>query len=561
MWSEADTDGDEALARQMQREEEEEAQQASNQRAAAAVSAAIVPYRSATAAAAASSLSSSSLTTQLRSSSLTRDSPAIQILQRQVSELLREGHGATVDIRALFALYNAALFDSALDSVHVEWSGRMKLCAGVCSFQPQSHYCRIALSSALLQYRPISDVVQTLLHESIHALLFLGPQRCTDRDSHGPQFLAQMHRINGLLGTRITVYHTFEDEVELYRTHIWKCTGPCVSRAPYFGLVKRSSNRAPGPNDSWWSRHTEECGGAFEKIAAPPPSKEETAREKRREEKERKERMQRRMDAFVVQDASAAESDDGSKPTAAAAASSSSRSTTAPAAASTRQPRAVPSTSAAAAASSKATSTSNSSAQKSSGSTAGAKRKSPAATAASAPSSAAASKSAPAAATADPHATLAPIFRASPRKAPKPSSSASAASTSAAAHASPICLDDDGDSDLVDLTQDDAPVAATAAPAPVVKKPRIDSSLNPAFTLVCAGSVAASAAVTRTPSAAVAALPRAAPADSSAAASTVSTSDLSRDRRAERARAVDLLAARAAGRASPSVLPAPVAAS
>lgn len=38
---------------------------------------------------------------------------------------------------------------------------------------------------------------------------------------------------------------------------------------PYFGIVRRSSNRAPGPNDFWWNEHKMRCGGNFVKIKEP----------------------------------------------------------------------------------------------------------------------------------------------------------------------------------------------------------------------------------------------------------------------------------------------------
>jgi hypothetical protein len=28
-------------------------------------------------------------------------------------------------------------------------------------------------------------------------------------------------------------------------------------------------NRAPAPNDFWWSRHQKECGGTFHKVSEP----------------------------------------------------------------------------------------------------------------------------------------------------------------------------------------------------------------------------------------------------------------------------------------------------
>lgn len=54
-----------------------------------------------------------------------------------------------------------------------------------------------------------------------------------------------------------------------YRQHWWKCNGPCQFRPPYYGLVKRSMNRAPSPRDPWWSQHQKTCGGTYEKIKEP----------------------------------------------------------------------------------------------------------------------------------------------------------------------------------------------------------------------------------------------------------------------------------------------------
>ena len=64
-----------------------------------------------------------------------------------------------------------------------------------------------------------------------------------------------MHRINNCAGTNITIYHEWHEETDYYKKHIWRCTGPCRTRRPYFGFVKRVSNRAPGPNDRWWTKH------------------------------------------------------------------------------------------------------------------------------------------------------------------------------------------------------------------------------------------------------------------------------------------------------------------
>ncbi|KAH9639987.1 hypothetical protein HF086_008082 [Spodoptera exigua] len=102
----------------------------------------------------------------------------------------------------------------------------------------------------------------------IHAFLFV-TNRDQDRDGHGPNFQAHMHRINKSAGLNISIYHSFHDEVKLYQTHWWRCNGRCQTVRPHFGIVRRSMNRAPGPNDFWWEDHKRKCGGTFIKIKEP----------------------------------------------------------------------------------------------------------------------------------------------------------------------------------------------------------------------------------------------------------------------------------------------------
>lgn len=172
-----------------------------------------------------------------------------------------------LDIHALFQLFDAQYFSSRLASVEVRWSPRMTLCAGICVWS-RGGYCSIRLSEPLLQFRPRSDLINTLLHEMIHAYLFL-TNGVQDRDGHGPSFVSHMERINRQAGTTITIYHSFHDEVDYHRQHVWLCDGPCRHRPPFFGLVKRSMNRAPQPADTWFARHRQECGGTFTKIKEP----------------------------------------------------------------------------------------------------------------------------------------------------------------------------------------------------------------------------------------------------------------------------------------------------
>ncbi|XP_042673013.1 DNA-dependent metalloprotease SPRTN, partial [Centrocercus urophasianus] len=172
------------------------------------------------------------------------------------------------DVRALFMQFNEAFFWGRLAAVEVSWSPRMTLCAGVCKYEGNSGMCSIRLSEPLLKLRPRKDLVETLLHEMIHALLFV-TNNDRDRDSHGPEFRKHMHRINRLTGANITIYHNFHDEVDSYRQHWWRCNGPCRYIGPYFGYVKRSINRAPSAREFWWAEHQENCGGTFTKVKEP----------------------------------------------------------------------------------------------------------------------------------------------------------------------------------------------------------------------------------------------------------------------------------------------------
>ncbi|KAM6991978.1 LOW QUALITY PROTEIN: DNA-dependent metalloprotease SPRTN [Tautogolabrus adspersus] len=172
------------------------------------------------------------------------------------------------DVRAMFLEFNDTFFWGKLCGVEVKWSPRMTLCAGVCSYEGRGGLCSIRLSEPLLKLRPRKDLVQTLLHEMIHALLFV-TQNNRDRDGHGPEFCKHMNRINNATGTKISIYHSFHDEVDVYRQHWWKCDGPCQTRKPYFGFVKRAMNRAPSSQDPWWEDHRRTCGGTYTKVKEP----------------------------------------------------------------------------------------------------------------------------------------------------------------------------------------------------------------------------------------------------------------------------------------------------
>ncbi|XP_029165208.1 sprT-like domain-containing protein Spartan isoform X2 [Nylanderia fulva] len=168
----------------------------------------------------------------------------------------------TPSIHDLFVQFDARFFWNILTSVEVKWSNRMT------NYNKHMKHCTISLSAPLLKLRPRKDLVETLLHEMIHAYLFLTNNN-RDRSDHGPNFCEHMHRINREAGTNITIFHEFHNEVKLYQQHWWKCNGPCQHKPPFFGTVRRSMNRAPGPSDFWWNKHQQDCNGKFIKIKEP----------------------------------------------------------------------------------------------------------------------------------------------------------------------------------------------------------------------------------------------------------------------------------------------------
>ncbi|XP_053680637.1 DNA-dependent metalloprotease SPRTN-like [Anopheles nili] len=180
----------------------------------------------------------------------------------------------TPDIYALFPLFDRKFFQERLSCVQLEWSKKMYNCAGIC-YQRSNRLgksCIIRLSEPLLKLRTRKNLIETLLHEMIHAYCFVLGIR-EGNGGHGPTFKKIMNGINKIAGTNITVYHTFHDEVNLYKTHWWKCNGPCQHKPPFYGVVKRTSNRKPGTYDFWWQEHQRTCGGEFIKVKEPSPKR------------------------------------------------------------------------------------------------------------------------------------------------------------------------------------------------------------------------------------------------------------------------------------------------
>jgi len=188
------------------------------------------------------------------------------------------------DLVTLFTAYSTLYFRSLLQTTTtLAWSTRMTSCAGTCSLLTDKatkrpadpRKCAVHLSEPLLKFRPRSDTLNTLLHEMIHAYLFIAGGRHVrgdDPTGHGSGFQRMAFAINEHGGYSITSTHTFHDEVESYQTHVWQCTGSCRELPPYWGVVRRAMNRPPGPSDTWFGEHQRKCsGGKWIKVSEPPP--------------------------------------------------------------------------------------------------------------------------------------------------------------------------------------------------------------------------------------------------------------------------------------------------
>ncbi|KAH8741914.1 hypothetical protein FG386_003041 [Cryptosporidium ryanae] len=165
------------------------------------------------------------------------------------------------DIHDVLLQYNDLYFYGSLGSVVIKWSKRMTLCAGRCTYEPGGR-CVVSLSEPILKYRTVKELRETILHELIHAYLFVTLNN-RDRTSHGPEFCYHMNRINALTGLNITIYHSFHEEVNYYRKYVWRCNGVCRNKPPHYGFIRRSVNREPNRNDFWWAQHKSTCGGKF----------------------------------------------------------------------------------------------------------------------------------------------------------------------------------------------------------------------------------------------------------------------------------------------------------
>lgn len=116
------------------------------------------------------------------------------------------------DIYKLFQQFDKRFFDGflATKAIILKWENLGRDAGRF--YEVKNGVSSIALSSELMTLRPRRNLVETLLHEMIHA--YISFKKIRDIGSHGPIFKQHMDRINQASGANITVFHQFYEEVK-----------------------------------------------------------------------------------------------------------------------------------------------------------------------------------------------------------------------------------------------------------------------------------------------------------------------------------------------------------
>ncbi|KAG0490958.1 hypothetical protein HPP92_007821 [Vanilla planifolia] len=153
------------------------------------------------------------------------------------------------DVHELFLYYNSLYFDEALGTCIVSWVPRMNRIVATCDCT-EAGLCEIKLSETLLKPCSSADLKNTLLHEMIHAFLWI-KKKNNNHSDHGPNFLALASSINSNCkddverpsdGYKITMHHGFQSKTDNNDNQQWM-------RASNGDLIKRGTGREPLPYD------------------------------------------------------------------------------------------------------------------------------------------------------------------------------------------------------------------------------------------------------------------------------------------------------------------------
>lgn len=154
----------------------------------------------------------------------------------------------------VFKSYNKEYFENKVRGFIVRWSSKLSQNAGLTQTRT---FPEIILSRILLTGRKIKDMVETLVHEMIHAYIFVNMY--DEGLDHEEIYLDLMAEINARSGLNITVL----DEGGLDHIAHLRCIWRCTKCGLELVRMKRNTNQ---PNDNVSRKHRRECNGRWREF-------------------------------------------------------------------------------------------------------------------------------------------------------------------------------------------------------------------------------------------------------------------------------------------------------
>ena len=113
----------------------------------------------------------------------------------------------SIDINQLFVEFDFIFFESIVSKVFsLSFSNKLVSKAGICDYKN----CIIKLNRNLLDYLNEKSVKEVLLHEMVHAYIYLA-HRSPEHLKHGKLFKKYSKIINETLQINITVTHNYHE--------------------------------------------------------------------------------------------------------------------------------------------------------------------------------------------------------------------------------------------------------------------------------------------------------------------------------------------------------------
>ncbi|KAJ4296561.1 hypothetical protein N0V90_006606 [Kalmusia sp. IMI 367209] len=130
-----------------------------------------------------------------------------------------------------------------------------------------------------VEYRPRPDIINTLLHEAIHAYFFITTSwrhsRGDDGTGHGEGFQLLADAINTHGNYEITVFHTFHDEVLSVEGRIQRFRNPHQQKKKIEAMTKKErAGRQKNKLDGWLKPKPEKQSTEGETYTGTRPSTE-----------------------------------------------------------------------------------------------------------------------------------------------------------------------------------------------------------------------------------------------------------------------------------------------